>query len=184
MADALAKRADTPRKAQLITEFLGLCVFFDDYANSLIVGPIMRPVMDKLKVSREKLAFVVDATAAPVAGIAIISTWIGLEISLITQGFSSIGMKVSGFGIFLQTIPFRFYNILILVFIVMTAVTLYEFGPMKKAEQKARKRKASDPVKSLEATSFDDVKPVEGIKLSVWNAIIPIGTLIIYYSAR
>ena len=179
LADALAKRADTPRKAQLITEFLGLCVFFDDYANSLIVGPIMRPVMDKLKVSREKLAFVVDATAAPVAGIAIISTWIGLEISLITQGFSSIGMKVSGFGIFLQTIPFRFYNILILVFIVMTAVTLYEFGPMKKAEQKARKRKASDPVKSLEATSFDDVKPVEGIKLSVWNAIIPIGTLII-----
>ena len=179
LADALAKRADTPRKAQLITEFLGLCVFFDDYANSLIVGPIMRPVMDKLKVSREKLAFVVDATAAPVAGIAIISTWIGLEISLITQGFESIGMNVSGFGIFLQTIPFRFYNILILIFIVISAVTMYEFGPMKKAEQAARKRKASDPVQSLEATSFDDVKPVEGIKLSVWNAIIPIGVLII-----
>ena len=105
LADALAKRADTPRKAQLITWFLGLCVFFDDYANSLIVGPIMRPVMDKLKVSREKLAFVVDATAAPVAGIAIISTWIGLEISLIAAGFKTIGMDVSGFGIFLQTIP-------------------------------------------------------------------------------
>ena len=179
LADALAKRADTPRKAQLITEFLGLCVFFDDYANSLIVGPIMRPVMDKLKVSREKLAFVVDATAAPVAGIAIISTWIGLEISLITQGFESIGMNVSGFGIFLQTIPFRFYNILILVFIVISAVTLYEFGPMKEAEKKARARKADEPVQSLEATSFDDVKPVEGIKLSVWNAIIPIAVLII-----
>ncbi|ADC46257.1 transporter Na+/H+ antiporter family [Methanobrevibacter ruminantium M1] len=179
LADALAKRADTPRKAQLITEFLGLCVFFDDYANSLIVGPIMRPVMDKLKVSREKLAFVVDATAAPVAGIAIISTWIGLEISLITQGFESIGMNVSGFGIFLQTIPFRFYNILILIFIVISAVTLYEFGPMKEAEKRARARKADEPVKSLEATSFDDVKPVEGIKLSVWNAIIPIAVLII-----
>ncbi len=179
LADSLAKRADTPRKAQLITEFLGLCVFFDDYANSLIVGPIMRPVMDKLKVSREKLAFVVDATAAPVAGIAIISTWIGLEISLITQGFESIGMNVSGFGIFLQTIPFRFYNILILIFIVISAVTMYEFGPMKEAEKKARARKADEPVQSLEATSFDDVKPVEGIKLSVWNAIIPIGVLII-----
>lgn len=179
LADALAKRADTPRKAQLITEFLGLCVFFDDYANSLIVGPIMRPVMDKLKVSREKLAFVVDATAAPVAGIAIISTWIGLEISLITQGFESIGMNVSGFGIFLQTIPFRFYNILILIFIVISAVTLYEFGPMKEAEKRARARKADEPVQSLEATSFDDVKPVEGIKLSVWNAIIPIAVLII-----
>ncbi|AMK14637.1 Na+/H+ antiporter NhaC family protein [Methanobrevibacter olleyae] len=179
LADEFAKRADTPRKAQIFTEFLGLCIFFDDYANSLIVGPIMRPVMDKLKVSREKLAFVVDATAAPVAGIAIISTWIGLEISLITQGFKSIGMEVSGFGIFLQTIPFRFYNILILIFIVLSAVTLYEFGPMKKVEQKARQRKESEPVKSLESTSFDDVKPVEGIKLSIWNAIIPIATLII-----
>ncbi len=179
LADEFAKRADTPRKAQLFTELLGLCVFFDDYANSLIVGPIMRPVMDKLHVSREKLAFVVDATAAPVAGIAIISTWIGLELSLITQGFESIGMHVSGFGIFLQTIPFRFYNILILIFIVISALTYYEFGPMKEAEKKARARKADEPVESLEATSFDDVKPVDGIKLSVWNAIIPIGVLII-----
>lgn len=179
LADEFAKRADTPRKAQLFTELLGLCVFFDDYANSLIVGPIMRPVMDKLHVSREKLAFVVDATAAPVAGIAIISTWIGLELSLITQGFESIGMHVSGFGIFLQTIPFRFYNILILIFIVISALTYYEFGPMKEAEKKARARKESEPVESLAATSFDDVKPVDGIKLSIWNAIIPIGVLII-----
>ncbi len=179
LADALAKRANTPRKAQLITWFLGLCVFFDDYANSLIVGPIMRPVMDKLKVSREKLAFVVDATAAPVAGIAIISTWIGLEISLIAAGFKSIGMNVSGFGIFLQTIPYRFYNIFILIFIVISAITLYEFGPMKKAEQKARARKDSEPIQALEAPGFDEVQPVEGIKLTVWNAIIPIGTLII-----
>ena len=179
LADALAERANTPRKAQLITWFLGLCVFFDDYANSLIVGPIMRPVMDKLKVSREKLAFVVDATAAPVAGIAIISTWIGLEISLIAVGFQSIGMNVSGFGIFLQTIPYRFYNIFILLFIVISALTLYEFGPMKKAEQKARARKESEPIQTLEAPGFDEVKPVEGIKLTVWNAIIPIGTLII-----
>ena len=139
----------------------------------------MRPVMDKLKVSREKLAFVVDATAAPVAGIAIISTWIGLEISLIAAGFQSIGMNVSGFGIFLQTIPYRFYNILILLFIVASALTLYEFGPMKKAEQKARARKESEPIQVLEAPGFDEIQPVEGIKLSIWNAIIPIGTLII-----
>ncbi len=180
LADAFAKRADTPRKAQLFTWLLGLCVFFDDYANSLIVGPIMRPVMDKLKVSRQKLAFVVDATAAPVAGIAIISTWIGLEISLIAAGFQSVGVtNVTGFGIFLQTIPYRFYNIFILIFIVISAVTLYEFGPMKKAEQEARARKEDEEVKVLEAPGFDEVKPVEGIKLSVWNAIIPIGTLII-----
>ena len=180
LADAFAKRADTPRKAQLFTWVLGLCVFFDDYANSLIVGPIMRPVMDKLKVSREKLAFVVDATAAPVAGIAIISTWIGLEISLIAAGFQSVGVtNVTGFGIFLQTIPYRFYNIFILLFIVISAITLYEFGPMKKAEQKARARKEDEEIVVPEAPGFDEVKPVEGIKLSVWNAIIPIGTLII-----
>ena len=179
LADSLAKRANTPRKAQLSTWFLGLCVFFDDYANSLIVGPIMRPVMDKLKVSRQKLAFIVDATAEPVAGIAIISTWIGLEISLIASGFKSIGMDVSGFGIFLQTIPYRFYNILILIFIVMSATTLYEFGPMKKAEQEARARKDSEPIKALEAPGFDEIQPVEGVKLTVWNAIIPIGTLVI-----
>lgn len=179
LADSLAKHANTPRKAQLSTWFLGLCVFFDDYANSLIVGPIMRPVMDKLKVSRQKLAFIVDATAAPVAGIAIISTWIGLEISLIASGFKSIGMDVNGFGIFLQTIPYRFYNILILIFIVMSATTLYEFGPMKKAEQEARARKDSEPIKALEAPGFDEIQPVEGVKLTVWNAIIPIGTLVI-----
>ena len=180
LADAFAKRADTPRKPQIFTWFLGLCVFFDDYANSLIVGPIMRPVMDKLKVSREKLAFVVDATAAPVAGIAIISTWIGLEISLIASGFQSVGVtNVTGFGIFLQTIPYRFYNIFILLFIVISAITLYEFGPMKKAEQKARARKDNEEIIVPEAPGFDEVKPVEGIKLSVWNAIIPIGTLII-----
>jgi len=181
LADSLAKRANTPRKAQLITEFLGLCVFFDDYANSLIVGPIMRPVMDKLRVSREKLAFLVDATAAPVAGIAIISTWIGLEVSLIGDGFKSIGREdVTGFGIFLRTIPFRFYNILILIFVAMTAITLREFGPMKKAEQKARKREDDEPVENLSNNkSFEEVKPIEGIKLSVWNAIIPILTLII-----
>ena len=180
LADAFAKRADTPRKAQLFTWVLGLCVFFDDYANSLIVGPIMRPVMDKLHVSREKLAFVVDATAAPVAGIAIISTWIGLEISLIAAGFQSVGVtNVTGFGIFLQTIPYRFYNIFILLFIVISALTLYEFGPMKKAEQAARARSEDEEVIVPEAPGFDEVKPVEGIKLSVWNAIIPIGTLIV-----
>lgn len=179
LADEFAKRADSPRKAQLFTWLLGLFVFFDDYANSLIVGPIMRPVMDKLKVSREKLAFIVDATAAPVAGIAIISTWIGLEISLIASGFQSIGMDVSGFGIFLQTIPYRFYNIFILIFIVISAVTLYEFGPMKKAEQNARLSTGIKEVNTDFGSGFSDVKPVEGIKLSVWNAVIPILTLII-----
>lgn len=181
LATALSKYAKTPTSAQLITWVLGICVFFDDYANSLIVGPIMRPVMDKLHVSREKLAFVVDATAAPIAGIMIISTWIGLELSLIKDGLTAIGFtQMSAFGMFLQTIPYRFYNIFILIFIVITAITLYEFGPMKDAEIRARKRKEDEPVVDEGGIAgFEDVEPAPGAKLTVWNAIIPIGTLIV-----
>lgn len=190
IAEALARKAKTIKTTQLTTWFLGLCVFFDDYANSLIVGPIMRPVSDKMKISRERLAFIIDATAAPVAGLAIISTWIGLEVSLIGEGFNSIGIEASGFGVFLQTIPYRFYNILILAFIVITAITLKEFGPMRKAEIAARNRsKAIKDEMQVETSShMDELEPKEGVKLSVWNAIVPIGALIIsalaafYYS--
>ena len=189
IAEALAKKAKTAKSAQLITWFLGICVFFDDYANSLIVGPIMRPVADKMKISRERLAFIIDATAAPIAGLDIISTWIGLEVSLISEGFESIGVEASGFGVFLQTIPYRFYNILILAFIVITIITLREFGPMRKAEISARKLKdLTNEEIAVTSSHMDELEPKEGVKLSIWNAIVPIGALIIsaivafYYS--
>lgn len=189
IAEALAKKAKTAKSAQLITWFLGICVFFDDYANSLIVGPIMKPVADKMKISRERLAFIIDATAAPIAGLAIISTWIGLEVSLISEGFESIGVEASGFGVFLQTIPYRFYNILILAFIVITIITLREFGPMRKAEISARKLKdLTNEEVAVTSSHMDELEPKEGVKLSIWNAIVPIGALIIsaivafYYS--
>ena len=189
IAEALSKKAKTAKSTQLITWFLGICVFFDDYANSLIVGPIMRPVADKMKISRERLAFIIDATAAPIAGLAIISTWIGLEVSLISEGFEAIGVEASGFVVFLQTIPYRFYNILILAFIVITTITLREFGPMRKAEIAARKSKdlAGEEVVAT-SSHMDELEPKEGVKLSIWNAIVPIGALIIsavvafYYS--
>ena len=181
IAEALARKANTVKSVQLTTWLLGLAVFFDDYANALIVGPIMRPVTDKLGISRAKLAFIIDATAAPIAGLAIISTWIGLEIGLIGDAFSSIGINVDGFSVFLQTIPYRFYNILILVFVFITAITLREFGPMLSAEKKARKalkREALlERVEKLEKT-HNELEPKEGVKLSIWNAIIPIGTLV------
>ncbi|MFA9397528.1 MAG: Na+/H+ antiporter NhaC family protein [Clostridiaceae bacterium] len=181
IAESLSKKAKSPTSAQIITWVLGLLVFFDDYANSLIVGPIMRPVTDKLRISREKLAFVVDATAAPVAGIALISTWVGYEIGLIKDGYAGIGQDVNSYGVFVSTIPFRFYNILILGFIVMSALMLREFGPMYKAEVRARKygkvlADGAQPMVSHETTGLE---PAENIKLSIWNAIIPIGVLII-----
>ncbi|MZQ76197.1 MAG: Na+/H+ antiporter NhaC family protein [Peptoclostridium sp.] len=181
VAEALAKRAKTPMSAQIITWILGLLVFFDDYANSLIVGPIMRPVTDKMRVSREKLSFIIDATAAPISGIALISTWIGYELSLIKDAYDSVGQTVNAYGVFIQTIPFRFYNILILLFIFFTAIFLKEFGPMYHAEKRARKTgkvlpDGAKPMVSEEATGLE---PAHGIKLSVWNAIIPIGVLMV-----
>lgn len=176
IAEALAKKAKTVKSAQLTTWLLGLAVFFDDYANSLIVGPIMRPVTDKLGVSREKLAFVIDATAAPIAGLAIISTWIGLEVGLIGDALQSVGIEADGFGVFLETIPYRFYNILILAFVVITSITLREFGPMLNAERRARKGEVS-PLTEI-AVDSEDLEPIEGVKLSIWNAIIPIGVLV------
>ncbi len=189
IAIALAKRAKSAKGTQLITWFLGLLVFFDDYANSLIVGPIMRPVTDKMKISREKLAFIIDATAAPIAGLAIISTWIGLEVGLINDAFNTIGVEVDAFGIFLNTIPFRFYNILILAFIVITALLAKDFGPMRNAELRARGSKDENIDNHTNTFKEEsDLEPKEGVKLSIYNAIIPIGTLILaalvsfYYS--
>ena len=192
IAEALAKKAKTARSAQLMTWAAGLLVFFDDYANSLIIGPMMRPVTDKMKISRERLAFVIDATAAPVAGIAIISTWIGLEVGLIGDGFSAIGIDTNAFSIFLNTIPFRFYNILILGFIVITSITLKDFGPMREAELKARRGNrvltSNEDIDKEISKEHGDLDPLPGVKLNIWNAIIPIGVLIIgallafYYS--
>lgn len=182
VAETLARKAKTARSTQIITFLLGLAVFFDDYANSLIVGPIMRPVSDKMKISRERLAFIIDATAAPIVGLAIISTWIGLEVGLINDAFvNGIGQEVDAFGVFLQTIPYRFYNILILIFILISSILLKDFGPMYKAEVRARKGEsgAKEEVALDSNMNGSDLEPKEGIKLSIWNAIIPIGTLIV-----
>ena len=181
IAESLAKRAKTPRSAQIVTWLMGLLIFFDDYANSLTVGPIMRPVTDKLRISREKLAFIVDATAAPIAGIALISTWVAYEIGLIKDGYASIGMDVNAYGIFVETIPYRFYNILILAFIIFTAIMLKEFGPMYSAEKRARTtgKLLADGATPMVSDESNRLEPAKGLKLSIWNAIIPIGVLIV-----
>lgn len=180
VAESLAKKAKGPISTQLITWLLGMLVFFDDYANALIVGPIMRPVSDKMNISRERLAFVVDATAAPVAGIALISTWIGYEVGLINDAYQTIGQNVNAYGIFLQTLPYRFYNILMLFFVVVTSLTLREFGPMRKAQERARDTGQLVAEGSLlENDDETEVLTEEG-NASIWNALIPIGSLIVF----
>ena len=106
MAKLVTQWASSVKSGQLATWFLGLLVFFDDYANSLLVGASMRPITDRLRLSREKLAFIVDATAAPVASLAVISSWIGVEIGYIQDQFQSLGIEGDAYVTFLQTIPF------------------------------------------------------------------------------
>ncbi|EKM3877481.1 Na+/H+ antiporter NhaC family protein [Campylobacter upsaliensis] len=180
-----AKRAKTAISAQLNTWFIGLLIFFDDYANLLIVGPIMRPLADKFKISREKFTFIIDSTAAPVAGIAIISTWIGLEVSLIKNAYASIGIdNISAFGIFVETIPYRFYNIFMLFFVALTAIMGREFGSMYAAQIRAKTTGQIAPMPksaALDTAELEDqfLAPKDGIEIRAFDAIVPVMTLII-----
>lgn len=181
VAEALARKAKGPRSAQFFTWLMGLVIFFDDYANSLTVGPIMRPVTDRMRVSREKLAFIIDATAAPIAGIALISTWVAYEVGLIKDGFEQIGIQMNAYGAFVETIPYRFYNIFILFFVLAGIMMLREFGPMLKAEKRAREhgKVLSDEANPMASEETTQLEPGSHVVPSIWNAIIPIGTLIV-----
>ena len=126
------------RKSTMISAWLsGLLIFFDDYANTLIVGNLMRPVTDRMKISREKLSFIVDATAAPVSSVFIISSWIGFEVGLIQDGLNMIGSDANAYATFLATIPYRFYPITMLFFVFIIAYLNRDFGSMYKAERRA-----------------------------------------------
>jgi len=92
IVESLSRYASNSRRGQVVTWLMGVFIFFDDYANTLIVGSTMRPLSDRLRISREKLSYLVDSTAAPVANIAIISAWIGFEISLIKDSFDTLGI--------------------------------------------------------------------------------------------
>ncbi len=177
IANSLAKKATTARSAQLATMLMGVAVFFDDYANTLVVGPTMRPLTDKMNVSREKLSYIVDSTAAPVAGMALISTWVGYELGLINDAFEALGMSVNSYEVFIKSIPFRFYDIFALVMVFLVAYMMRDFGPMYKAEKRAR----------LEGKVLaDNAQPMANTELgakeangNIWNALAPILTLVV-----
>jgi Na+/H+ antiporter NhaC len=137
IANVISKFARNRKSTMISTWLSGIAIFFDDYANTLIVGNLMRPVTDKMKISREKLSFIVDATAAPVASIFIISSWIGFEVGLIQDGLHMIGSNASGYATFVATIPYRFYPIAMLFFVFIIAYSKRDFGSMYKAEKNA-----------------------------------------------
>jgi Na+/H+ antiporter NhaC len=188
---AVAPFASNSRRGKLATAFAGLAIFFDDYANTLIVGNTMRPITDRLKISREKLAYIVDSTAAPIAALVPISTWVGYEISLIADGLRIAAeqnpagaealLAASPFSIFIQTIPYLFYPLLAIVFVLLTSAMNRDFGPMAAAERRAATEGHlfRPGAKLATDTSSHLMEAKEGVRESWWNAGIPVATVIV-----
>jgi len=178
---AVSRYARTPRSAQIATWGMGLLIFFDDYANTLLVGNTMRSVTDRLRVSREKLSFVVDSTAAPVTSIAFISTGIGYELGLIADAFQSLGIEQNVYLVFVSTIPYRFYSLLLLAFVFLVAWTGRDYGGMLKAERRARatgevQRKGAVPLSQVDLA---ETAGEEASHCPWWTGVLPILTVVV-----
>ncbi len=144
-ARAVSKNIKSARGASLAASLLGLAVFFDDYGNTVIVGNSMRPITDKLRVSRELLSYIVDSTAAPIAGIALVSSWIGYEVSLIRDSIDSLSQQAAegaigaaptyeAYYMWLNAVPYHFYSLLAILMVFIVALSRRHYGPMLNAE--------------------------------------------------
>ena len=176
----LSSFARDRKRGQIATWFTGIIIFFDDYANTLIVGNTMRPITDKLKISREKLSYLVDSTAAPVANIAVISTWIGYELSLLNDAFTKIGYEQNAYITFFRTIPYNYYPIFALVFGLAVAWTGRDFFSMYRAEKRAWQGKGvlSERAVPLADVNSSEMSAKKGVPLRWYNALIPVLTVI------
>jgi Na+/H+ antiporter NhaC len=178
----IARWADSVRHASLATGAMGLAIFFDDYANTLVVGNTMRPVTDANRISRQKLAYIVDSTAAPVTCIALVTTWIGYEVGLIGDSLGNMpGLDGEAYLVFLSTIPYSFYPVMAIVFVFMIAHTGRDFGPMLAAERHARINGVfdDDHLSPHEANDSAPIEPVPGKPQRAMNAVVPIAVLIL-----
>jgi Na+/H+ antiporter NhaC len=176
----IVSRAKSAISGQVAVWGMGMMIFFDDYSNTLVVGNTARPITDHLKISREKLAYIVDSTAAPVVCLALITTWIGYEVGLIGDALASVpDLDEPAYTVFLKSIPYSFYPILAFTFVLAVAVTGRDFGPMYKAEVRARKGQVS-PVNAEDMPSLqgDQLEPKPNIPLRAINAFVPLLVLI------
>ena len=176
VVNILSRYANNPRSGQFVTWLLGIAIFFDDYANTLVVGNTMRPVTDRLKISREKLAYIVDSTAAPIAAIAFVTTWIGAELSYIQDGIATIGIDESPYNVFINSLSYSFYPIFALIFILILIRKQVDFGPMYKAEKNARLSvaKYKDDNDTSFSNQLNELEVPEHIKPRWYNAAIPV----------
>ena len=176
LVDSVAKFARGTRSTQVATWIMGLVVFFDDYANCILVGTTMRPLSDRFRISREKLSYLVDSTAAPVAGISIFSTWIAYEVSTFAPQLPAAGLASDqGYAVFIASLPFRFYCIFTLVLAGLIVWSGRDFGPMLAAERRARAtgqlvREGGTPMVGDAATH---IEPAPGVIPRAYRAIVP-----------
>jgi Na+/H+ antiporter NhaC len=180
LMSSIARLASSARRTQLATWFMGLAIFFDDYANTILVGSTMRPLTDRFRVAREKLAWIVDSTAAPVAGISIFSTWIAFEVSTFSAQLPDAGLPTTeGYAVFIGTLPFRFYCWLTLFFVGLVVCSGRDFGPMLRAERRARAgqvlRPGATPLVSDAATRLE---PAPGVRAALGTALLPLGLFV------
>ena len=163
-----SKHIKTKIGASIATFLFGILIFIDDYFNCLTVGSVMRPVTDKTKMSRAKLAYLIDATAAPVCMIAPISSWAAAVSSYAPEG-------VNGITLFCSAIPFNFYSLMTFVFIITLTLMKFDYGPMKLHEANALK---GDLFTSGEIKANDEAESVEKGKGKVIDLVLPIIILI------
>lgn len=170
------------KSTQTATALMGILCFIDDYTNAIIVGSMMQPITDRFRVSREKLAFLVDATSAPIAGLAVISTWIAYEVGLLTQITEELSIDRSGYSLFFDALSFRFYCLLMIAFVFLHIIINIEFGPMKAAEDHAKNApEENNQIGPSQNTSDSATKAVEQQSARAIKALIPLGGLILFH---
>ena len=173
--DWASRKIKSRAGAQLATSGLGALIFIDDYFNCLTVGTVMRPVTDKQRVSHAKLAYIIDATAAPVCIIAPISSWAASVISQMD------GTGLDGMSAFVQSIPFNLYAILTIVMVVVLSVVRLDFGPMARFERNAVKHGDLDSRREGAETTGDELANMEvSSRGRVFDLLIPILALIVF----
>lgn len=160
-----AKRVHTKVGSLLATFLLGVLIFVDDYFNCLTVGSVMRPVTDLQKVSRAKLAYIIDATAAPICMIAPVSSW----AAAVSSTASDLDAGISGLQLFIQAIPYNFYSLLTIVFVIAISVMGFDYGPMAKAEFEALQGNLG---------SLGNDEEVEVDRANLWDMLIPVILLV------
>ena len=173
----LSRFATGTRSTQVVTALIGVFVFIGDYTSAMLTGPSMRPMTDRFRVCREKLAYIVDSTSAPITGLAFVSTWIGVEVGLFSDVSDSLQLGRDGYSMFFDALGFRFYCILTVIFVIINALSGRDYGAMRKASIRARETGAvSAPNAKIlgDAAAFTSAPNVVMQPLS---AILPLVTL-------